>query len=77
MKIKVNETPIRTSRNFKINNVTIEAPEIKEPISEFENVEISTVSSNYDEKILSCYSNCAFSVFLLKKAGNDISQRLS
>ncbi len=51
MKIKVNETPIRTSRNFKINNVTIEAPEIKEPISEFKNVEISTVSSNYDEKI--------------------------
>ena len=51
MKIKVNETPIRTSRNFKINNVTIEAPEIKEQISEFKNVEISTVSSNYDEKV--------------------------
>ena len=33
--IKINETPIRTSRNFKINNITINAPEIPEKINEF------------------------------------------
>ena len=27
-KITINDTPIRTSRNFKINNITIDAPEI-------------------------------------------------
>ena len=70
MKIKVNETPIRTSRNFKINNVTIEAPEIKEPISEFENVEISTVSSNYDEKI----SNTSLTYGIGKEQENQINE---
>ena len=38
--IKLNETPIRTSRNFNINNIKIENLEIPEVISDFENVTI-------------------------------------
>ena len=49
--IKINETPIRTSRNFKINNITINAPEIPEKINEFQNVQITTQSTNCEETV--------------------------
>ena len=39
-KITLNETPVRTSRNFNINNIKIENLEIPEVISDFENVTI-------------------------------------
>ena len=38
MDIKVNETPIRTSRNFRINNIKIDDIEIPENIEKFKNV---------------------------------------
>ena len=38
-KLKVNDTPVRTARNFKINNIEVEL-EIPEKIAEFKNVEI-------------------------------------
>lgn len=50
-KITINDTPIRTSRNFKINNITIDAPEIPDEIKEFENVEIKALSTIYDENV--------------------------
>ena len=49
--IKINETPIRTSRNFKINNITINAPEIPEKINEFQNVQITTQSTNCEKTV--------------------------
>lgn len=36
--LKLNETPIRTSRNFNINNIKLENIEIPEDISEFNNL---------------------------------------
>ena len=39
-KISLNETPIRTSRNFNINNIKLENIEIPEIIPDFENVTI-------------------------------------
>ena len=39
-KISLNETPIRTSRNFNINNIKLEDIEIPEIIPDFENVTI-------------------------------------
>ena len=38
--MKLNETPVRTSRNFNINNIKIEDIEIPEVIEEFNNVDI-------------------------------------
>ena len=38
--IKLNETPVRTSRNFNINNIKLEDIEIPNSINEFDNVEI-------------------------------------
>ena len=39
-KLKLNETPVRTSRNFNINNIKLENISIPKKIEEFENVEI-------------------------------------
>ena len=36
-KLKLNETPVRTSRNFNINNIKLENIEIPEIIHEFKN----------------------------------------
>ena len=36
--IKLNETPVRTARNFRINNMKLENIEVPEVISTFENV---------------------------------------
>lgn len=38
--LKLNETPVKTSRNFKINNIIIEDFELPENISEFKNLEV-------------------------------------
>ena len=38
-KLRVNDTPVRTARNFLINNIEIEL-EMPEKIAEFKNIEI-------------------------------------
>ena len=40
MEIKVNETPVRTSRNFRINNIKLENINIPEERVEFKNVNV-------------------------------------
>lgn len=50
-KITINDTPIRTSRNFRINNITIDAPEIPKEIKEFKNVEIKSLSTICDKNV--------------------------
>ena len=39
--VKLNETPVRTSRNFNINNIRLENVYIPENIESFENIEIN------------------------------------
>lgn len=39
--IKINETPVRTSRNYNINNMKLEDMQIPEKIEEFTNIKIS------------------------------------
>ena len=39
MNIKVNETPVRTSRNFLINNIKLDV-DIPKKIKEFENIKL-------------------------------------
>lgn len=43
--IKLNETPVRTSRNFNINNIKLENVSVPEEIKEFEKVQVSGDSS--------------------------------
>ena len=43
--LKVNETPVRTARNFNINNIKLEDVIIPESIRSFENVDIINESS--------------------------------
>ena len=49
-KLKVNDTPVRTARNFKINNIEVEL-EIPEKIAEFKNVEIINEKSIIDSEV--------------------------
>lgn len=49
-KLKVNETPVRTARNFKINNIEVEL-DLPEKIAEFKNVEIINDKSIIDSKV--------------------------
>ena len=48
--LKLNETPIRTANNFRINNIEIDA-QIPEIIPEFENVQIIKENSEIDEAV--------------------------
>lgn len=44
-RIKLNETPVRTARNFRINNVELEDIKISENFKEFNNVTVKNNSS--------------------------------
>ena len=48
--LKLNETPVRTAKNFKINNIKLENIEIPEVIPAFENVTIIGDTSKIDIK---------------------------
>ena len=49
--LELNETPVRTARNFKINNIQLENMEIPNEIVEFKNVEIIKQNSNIDQEV--------------------------
>ena len=49
-KLKVNDTPVRTARNFKINNIEVEL-DLPEKIAEFKNVEIINEKSTIDSEV--------------------------
>ena len=46
--LKLNETPVRTAKNFRINNIKLENIEIPEVIQEFENITITGDTSKID-----------------------------
>lgn len=46
--LKLNETPVRTAKNFRINNIKLENIEIPEVIPVFENVTIIGDTSKID-----------------------------
>lgn len=56
--LKLNETPVRTSRNFNINNIKLENVKIPEVVKNFTNVKIKNetdkikIDSNLDELFL-------------------------
>ena len=50
-KIKVNETPVRTARNFGINNIKIDQMEIPQNVHEFENYSIYEENTQIDSNV--------------------------
>ena len=47
--LQLNETPVRTSRNFNINNIKIENVEIPTKVKPFTNIKMTgTVDTNVD-----------------------------
>lgn len=77
-KIEINETPVRTSRNFNINNIKIENIEIPEKIKQFKNVHITGETSkinidNYTSNIKLVYG---LSEFLTNQVINYANQKL-
>lgn len=46
--LKLNETPVRTAKNFRINNIKLENIEVPEVIPLFENVTIIGDTSKMD-----------------------------
>ena len=71
-KLKLNETPVRTSRNYNINNITLENIKIPENIESFENVEIKGESSKI--KIDSKVNNCDLVYGLLDTLTNQVKE---
>ena len=54
--LKLNETPIRTSRNFNINNINLKNVSIPQVIGNFNNVTIfnKDTKTNIDNHISKC-----------------------
>ena len=49
--LKLNETPVRTSRNFRINNIKLEDIELPEKLTKFNNIEIKAENSKISENV--------------------------
>ena len=67
--MKINETPLRTSRNFNINNVNIENVEIPNNIGEFKNISILN-----KENVIEIFqeTNCKLTYGLGKRLENQV-----
>ena len=50
-KLKLNNTPVRTARNFAINNIELPVEKIPNKIKNFESVEITNSKSNIDNEV--------------------------
>jgi Fe-S cluster assembly scaffold protein SufB len=50
--LKLNETPVRTARNFNINNIKLEDINVPENLEEFSNVSITLDSSKDETKFI-------------------------
>ena len=49
--LKLNNTPVRTSRNFGINNIELKDIELPENLKEFKNVEIINEGCSLEKSI--------------------------
>ncbi len=71
--LKLNETPIRTARNFNINNIKLENIELPEVIQDFKNLKITGNDLKID--INSRKSNCNLSYGLGDILTNQINEK--
>lgn len=76
--LKINETPVRTSRNFNINNIKIENVNIPETIKEFRNIEIIKESSKItiEENLNNYELTYGLGDFLVNQVKTEANQKL-
>lgn len=73
--IKLNETPVRTAKNFRINNIKLENIEIPEVIPSFENVTIigDTSKINVEQNINNTHTDLIYG--LSEELTNQVKTR--
>lgn len=76
--IKLNETPVRTSRNFNINNIKLENICVPESISSFKNVTIMSDDSKIkiDENVSNLALKYGLSDFLTNQVLENANQKI-
>ena len=74
-KIKLNETPIRTSRNFNINNIKLENVKMPEEYKEFRNAEIIS-NEKISEEVSSINLTYGLSQDLSKQVEENANQKI-
>lgn len=75
-KLKLNETPVRTSRNFNINNLKLENVPIPVEIEKFENVTIQGENLKVDENCSDFEPRFGLSDFFTKQIKEKANQKL-
>lgn len=73
--MKLNETPVRTSRNFNINNIKLENIEIPQQIESFENIE-KIGENTITQDIQGCDLTYGLSNELTKQQAEHANQKL-
>lgn len=71
--LKLNETPVRTSRNFNINNMKLEGVYIPEKIEKFNHIEI--IGGNSENKVTSNTKSCHLTYGLGKELTNQVEKQ--
>lgn len=77
-KVTLNETPVRTSRNFNINNIKLENIEIPEKFGNFKNVQITGENSKIkiDNKCSDIKLNYGLSDFFTNQVKENANQKI-
>lgn len=77
--LKLNETPVRTSRNFNINNIKLKDIEFPEHIAEFNNVNITNNSSkiSIDSKVNDISLTYGVGDILINQLNENCNQKLN
>lgn len=73
--IKLNETPVRTAKNFRINNIKLEDIKVPEVIPTFENVTIigDTSEINIEQNINNTHTDLIYG--LSEELTNQVKTR--
>ena len=71
--LKLNQTPIRTSRNFNINNITLENVEIPENIKSFNNIKI--IGQHPNIKLANHTETCQLTYGVGEKLQNKVEKQ--
>ncbi len=77
--LKLNETPVRTSRNFNINNIKLDDINIPDSIGNFENITIVNESSNIkiDNNVNNTNLTYGLGTILEKQVKENANQKLN
>lgn len=74
-KLKLNDTPVRTSKNFNINNIKLENVQIPNDIKEFNNVQVTCNGSNLN--VIPDLSNFDLTYGLHEDLTNLVKEKLN